>query len=563
MSAVQILRNMASLFIITGVVFFAPQSSEAKEKHQEGDGPGISIQSAQLSIDGVQVAPNLATWVMQLLCNGRDVCHEEIWPQFFQKHGLLTSLNVVYTCRDVEGFHEFEINNEGKFNDGTFVRLNCHRAPAMALTAPTGLLGGESTPTGIMTSFALNIAEHLAGNVIDEFLFPPAIDQKALADAMAEVITLALDEAKLEANQDALNAQLGLPGNVGLATYDADVRAAMGTPSQDGTVQGVHDHLLNSSFVDDLSGTLRALRTDTEKQSTRFEAFTSYISAASALAGTLEFQDELDRYLPRDADGKPLRDTEFLSSLVSVLGDPDANIDFTLNTKGDMILQELVATRPVCKKFNDGYNDYFWQFKDCDGKVHGPLPNPDSTEWNEDACTINTSSSYQICAQREYATALSPNVMGWIDDTVQGWRDTLTTAAPLLASYNIPCDACRQSFITVDLVLFVTKDTKGNSIYSSSPTGDSVFFEARCNGLVQCDAYFKNKDLPGYNAGKSHSSNKTHISNLTVAYHCAADTSGTMRSYQALSGDLDSGGAWAHLDCDAPAFCTNPTTCVQ
>lgn len=552
MHVIQAIRTFSIVFVVTAGFLFLAQTSEARRPHQEGNVPGVNAQSVQMSINGLHVNPERAKLVMRLLCNGLEVCNEEIWPQYFQNRGLLTSLTVIYTCQDRDGFHEFEIDNEGSDNQGTFVRLNCYRA-----NTATGLQGGELSPTGIVSDFALSIAEHLAGGALDQLLFPSGIDIQALAEAMKDVIKQELDQKFLDEHQSELNAELD-----NLTDWDENIRIPMDDPSWYSTVYETYQNLIvNNYMADVVRPTVSALVNDTQQEDIRGEAFPSYIAAASAYAGGLELQQELENLVPPEIRGggdAPSR--AYVSELVDALAQDrsiPSIINFTLSTKADIIYDDLRSTQPQCYRITDTE----WAFKDCNGTVHRAASN--AAEWNYDACYVNADVSYSICAEQAYASAMSPDVMGWIDDTVQGWRDALVESIPLLPVNQLPCDICtmQQSFITVDKFLLGWKDTKGNAINAPDPT---VLVEARCNGLNQCDAYFSNEELPGYNPGDNNSSAKRHISALAVIHHCATDTPGTTRVYSAISGvDFDSNGGWVRLNCADPPSCTNPSTCMQ
>lgn len=526
--------------LVMAALLLAPQASQAEisellQNNGLRNNYRLRIRSVHAAFDGSYIQPKIAREAVAFNCNGKPVCREEIKARDFGAKGKLTSLSVFYSCRaGSDEFYAFKIDNESKLNHGSHLNLNCYRSVQSASQPLGGALD-------LMASFAVSVSSHLTGSALDQLLFPSGIDQQSLADAIKIVVKQALDEQTLEGHQNDLNGQL-----LTLSQLDTDVRDAVGQSYWDSTVANVKASI-TSDFVNTIQQTEQGLRTDSQKNDVRGTAFPSYISSASALLGLFEFQQELENYTAEPTGNAP--DPNNVVSLKDRLGNPDKTpiIPFVLETKADMIYDDLAANRPICYRLTDTN----WGFKDCDGKLYKAANN--AKEWDYDACYVNTWSPYMRCAEQAYAVDTAQNAMGWIDDTVQGWRQALVDSQAQLPVTQLPCDFCSDAFntITVNAFLLGWQTKNGNSSPSATPT---VLAEARCNNLNKCDAYYPNGDLPGYTPGEDNANNKTHISSAAVQYHCAGDAPGTYRVFKAVAGvDFDSKGINIHLDCSVPA----------
>jgi hypothetical protein len=521
--------QMIHVTLAIAAVFLFAQPGQTKGKGSKKRMELIQVESAQISFDGSFVSPKEAERFLSRRCDGRSVCREPVEASDFGREGILSSLTVLFNCGRGGELFEFEIDNESGRNEGSSVRLNCHRAPEP-------VLGDESS---IVVSFASSVASHLVGQQLSSILFPTGIDQVELAKEIQLVVEEDLKEQDLMDQQAFMNEQLSSANS-----DNEELLLADGGPDYDVILGQQLEKYTTSTFVNDIGDTeanLRILSADSDPK-IQMNAFTGYIAAASTLIGVLEYTQEL-------ANRSGETTNVHVNTMAEKLGERDdlPVVQFAAEIKQDMVYENITRTNPSCFRVSDTA----WGFNDCNGTLHKAGKN--QAEWDFDTCSVDRGNWYVTCA--EQALPDVDATMGWVDQSVDAWRQSLSDAAALLPSGAQPCLYCAQAFNLITIDVF-----QWNWDKVSPPQQPDVLAEARCNGLNQCDVYLENGDIPGHDPGQDTSSNKNHVTTATVLYFCATDPPGTLREYQTISGvDTDSGGAWLHLDCAAPPTCTNPT----
>ena len=384
--------------------------------------------------------------------------------------------------------------------------------------------GEGTTPEGFVLDLAFDLAKDVAGDQLNDALFPgDSIDYETLIKDFESVVKEALQENDIQQDSNTINGILAE-----LHSLEREYASGQGACE---TLTDVDTQLGNLNiFIGRFEGYGQA-------------GLSGWVSAAQTLLSALRFKQRLK------SDPAILAcTTQDLASNEELAANLDAFIWYLAGQRNALLHQNILDSIHFCYQYDSTPGEEAWQYKNCTGYEHTGFDSSGACE--NDALAVQSAS----CAQATFddqtnQTSGNDGNVAWMAQVIEQWQQALAALSgtdpngqPQLPETALPCALCEDAPATIMV------DTMTTGVRNAVPVETSAWLKAACDGLQTCDYQLQPSHFAQEHDGKE-AVNALHA--VQAIYRCGSDPTPRVASLSGV-GDPNPAlykGAYLHLDC--------------